>query len=445
VPGGSANVAVNARLLGAEVSLVTVVGEDDDGRSLSGILTEAGVGDGYLLRTGLRSTESKRRIVSGGQMLIRLDSGSTEVLARKLEDALVDRVARAFDDSDAVIVSDYGHGVLTPRVRSVLGALQSQHRRVLVVDARDLTLYRELGVTAVKPNYQEAVRLVGGRETQTPAARALWVTSNANRILETTGARIVAVTLDGDGALVLERDRPPHRTYATRTDDSQAIGAGDTFTATFALALAAGAHTAAAGELASAAASVVVSKARTAACTAAELAKHLAERSHLVLTAEAVAAIIHAERDLGSRVVFTNGCCDILHRGHITYLNQAKAFGDVLVVGVNSDDSVRRLKGNDRPINPLEDRVELLAALSCVDYVVPFEEDTPERLIRAVRPDVFVKGGDYTRETLPEARLVEELGGAVQILPLVRDRSTTSVIDQIRRFPGEAAEAANGP
>jgi D-beta-D-heptose 7-phosphate kinase/D-beta-D-heptose 1-phosphate adenosyltransferase len=152
-----------------------------------------------------------------------------------------------------------------------------------------------------------------------------------------------------------------------------------------------------------------------------------------------IAARADFHRRRGRRIVFTNGCFDILHRGHITYLNRAKALGDVLVVGINSDDSVRRLKGNARPINPLDDRIQVLAALSCIDHLVPFDGDTPSDLIRAIRPDVFVKGGDYTRQTLPEAPLVEDLGGRVELLPFVEDRSTSGIIERIREAYGESS------
>jgi D-beta-D-heptose 7-phosphate kinase / D-beta-D-heptose 1-phosphate adenosyltransferase len=179
-----------------------------------------------------------------------------------------------------------------------------------------------------------------------------------------------------------------------------------------------------------------VGKDGTSACAAEELretlsggAKHLDDRQRLALRAR-------LEREQGRRIVFTNGVFDILHRGHVTLLSRAKELGDVLVVGVNSDESVRRLKGNERPVNPLDDRIQVLAALSCVDYIVPFEEDTPDELIRALRPDVFVKGGDYTRETLPETALVEGLGGEVRILPYIEDRSTTGVIERIRTLQG---------
>jgi D-beta-D-heptose 7-phosphate kinase / D-beta-D-heptose 1-phosphate adenosyltransferase len=184
-------------------------------------------------------------------------------------------------------------------------------------------------------------------------------------------------------------------------------------------------------ELANAAAGIVVRKEGTAHCTARELRAQLAEADNTVDLATLRARLEHWRRE-GKRIVFTNGCYDILHRGHVAYLHQAKSLGDILVVGVNSDASIRRLKGPARPINCLEDRMHLLAALGSVDCVVPFDDDTPHNLIRVVRPHVFVKGGDYTRERLPEAALVEELGGVVRILPLAPNNSTTRLIERIR-------------
>jgi D-beta-D-heptose 7-phosphate kinase/D-beta-D-heptose 1-phosphate adenosyltransferase len=175
-----------------------------------------------------------------------------------------------------------------------------------------------------------------------------------------------------------------------------------------------------------------VHKDDTAVCRAAELQVELTAGDKVVVRASDLRLQAERWHQLGKRVVFTNGCFDIIHRGHITYLNEAKRLGDVLVVGVNSDDSVRRLKGHERPINCLEDRVQVLAALSSIDCIVPFEEDTPIRLIDDVRPDVFVKGGDYTRDNLVEASVVEEQGGRVAILPYVEDHSTTGIIGRIK-------------
>ena len=218
-----------------------------------------------------------------------------------------------------------------------------------------------------------------------------------------------------------------------RVQHSRAAGAGDTFLAAMALGLAAGGDTTAAAELASAAASVVVGQEGTVSCSADDLRDQVAAGDKLVSNRARLAELRDAHRRAGRRVVFTNGCFDILHRGHITYLGRAKALGDILIVGVNSDEGIRRLKGPSRPINTLEDRIQVLAALSCVDHVIPFDEDTPCRLVEVVRPDIFVKGGDYTRDRLPEAELVESLGGAVRILPFIADRSTTDIIERIRR------------
>ncbi|HET8586468.1 MAG TPA: D-glycero-beta-D-manno-heptose 1-phosphate adenylyltransferase, partial [Candidatus Limnocylindria bacterium] len=188
-----------------------------------------------------------------------------------------------------------------------------------------------------------------------------------------------------------------------------------------------------AAEIASAAASLVVAKDGTAVCTAAELRDLLTANGAPSGCRARLAAELAEHRRQGRRIVFTNGCFDILHRGHVAYLNRAKALGDVLIVGLNSDESVARLKGPGRPINGLEDRAQVLAALSCVDHIVPFDDATPTELIRRLRPDVYAKGGDYSLDRLPEAPLVRELGGEVQILPLIEDRSTTRIIERIGR------------
>jgi D-beta-D-heptose 7-phosphate kinase / D-beta-D-heptose 1-phosphate adenosyltransferase len=263
------------------------------------------------------------------------------------------------------------------------------------------------------------------------------LSNEGQRVLQLTGSRIVAVTLDREGALIFERGREPCRTFARTAPQKHTAGAGDTFLSTFALALAAGGETPIAAELASAAASVVVRKQHTATCSADELKHHLADEPWQRWDRASLLPFLAEHRRHNRQIVLTNGCFDILHRGHITYLEQARRLGDVLVVGVNTDESIRRLKGSGRPINSLADRMWVLSALSCVDHVVFFDEDTPHRLIEAVRPDVFVKGGDYTRATLPEAELVERLGGTVKILPFVSDRSTTGIITRICRAYGE--------
>lgn len=444
-PGGAANSAINARSLGASVRFLSVLGADPEADRLRASLEARGMAPdpADLLVDHERQTLAKHRVVAAAQLLVRFDQGTTAPISPATEGRLIARLVELFPRVDAVVVSDYGYGILTPRVIGTLARLQRDDPRVVVVDSKDLGAYHAVAPTAVKPNFGEAAQLLGwDRADGSLADRAGRIAAATDPILALTGARIAAVTLDTDGALVVERERAPYRTYARAEHHSRAAGAGDTFLTTLALALAARADTPAAAELASAAAAVVVGHEGTVACSVAELLARVAPGAKPVADAATLAARLAAERRRGARVVFTNGCFDILHRGHVTYLSAAKALGDVLVVGVNSDAGIRRLKGPDRPINTLEDRVEVLAALSCVDYLIPFDDDTPERLIEALRPDVFVKGGDYTRDRLPEAALVERLGGEVRILPFVADRSTTRLIERIwSNQPAAAPEA----
>ncbi|MCA1684635.1 MAG: PfkB family carbohydrate kinase [Planctomycetia bacterium] len=275
-PGGAANTAVNARALGARVSFLSVVGDDTEGESLLALLAERGIEtDGVRVEVS-RRTLAKQRIVAGGQLLVRFDHGDTGPVALKTERQIIDRLSERFARCDAVIVSDYGYGVLSPRVIAALARLQEQRPRVVVVDAKELTAYRGVAPTAIKPNYDEAAALLGLGRREGAVARAEAVEARGGALLERTGARIAAVTLDADGAIVLERDRLPYRTYARPTHQSRAAGAGDTFVAALALALAAGAETPAVADLASAAAAVVVGRVGTAACSAADLRARVA-------------------------------------------------------------------------------------------------------------------------------------------------------------------------
>lgn len=432
-PGGAANAAASVRALGARTLLLSALGCDEGGDRLLAALAACGVDTTATLRVPSRSTLTKQRVVVPPQVLVRLDTGTTAPLDDLAEAELIRRLQRLYPAVDAVIVSDYGYGVLTDRVVATIATLQHTAPRILVVDAKELPRFRDVGMTAAKPNFEEARALLGARRLSTGSGRIDAILERHAELLEVTGAGHLAVTADIDGALLLERDGSWYRTYARPAPNSRAAGAGDTFAAALTLGLAAGASPPVAMELASAAAQVVVTRDGTTTCSLTELRSALHGGSKVV-AAEDLAPVIATHREAGRRIVFTNGCFDIVHRGHVTYLSQAKAEGDVLIVGLNSDASTRRLKGPGRPVNTFDDRAHVLAALSCVDHVVGFEEDTPEALLRRIAPDVVVKGGDYSRDTLPEAALVEALGGEVRFMPYLDGTSTTRLIEQIRSY-----------
>ncbi len=428
-PGGAANAAANAAALGARVSLLAVVGTDPAGDELLARLEAVGVDVTAVVRDPAWATPAKHRLSAAGQILVRWDDGSEGAPCATALAELARRVAGRGAGADVVIASAYDGGVLAPPVRAALAALDGP---LVLADARDPRELRDVSPTVATPNWAEAMSLLAPGGPASDAGRAQTVIAHRAELHTGTGARVVAVTLDADGAVVLEPGRPPHRTYAHPAEETCCAGAGDTWAAAFALALGAGATTTTAGEVAAAAAAVAVGKPGTALCSAEELRGALLPPGKVVPDPERLAALAEHHRREGRSVAFTNGCFDILHRGHVAFLAEAKALADVLVVGVNSDASVARLKGPDRPLNGLADRLEVLAGLSCVDHLVPFDSDRPEELLRTLRPSLYVKGGDYTPQTLPEAPLVGELGGEVRILGYLADRSTTRLVERVR-------------
>ena len=431
-PGGAANTAANLAAMGAHVYLVGAVGDDEQGWRLLDCLVARGIDvTGVLRCRGDYGTLCKTRVVAGNQLLLRLDRGGPCADSGGID--LLRQLEMAYEAADVCVISDYGYGVITGAVIERLEALQSVRPLPLVIDSKDVTRFAHLKPLAVKPNYEEVTRILGTGASALRNQTGEQLQTLGERVLALTGARIAAVTLDSEGALLFEAGRPPYRTYATPFPDSRATGAGDTFVSALALSCAAGADPPSAAEVASAAAAVVVRKEGTCTCSADELIEVMAAGEKVMPDLVHLAGLLEEKRRQGRRVVFTNGCFDIIHRGHVAYLNSAKEQGDLLVVGLNSDASVARLKGAGRPINCLEDRLQVLGALSCIDYLVSFEEDTPAELIKAIRPDVFVKGGDYTLETLPEASLVESLGGRIELVPYVEDHSTTGMIARMRQ------------
>jgi D-beta-D-heptose 7-phosphate kinase/D-beta-D-heptose 1-phosphate adenosyltransferase len=314
---------------------------------------------------------------------------------------------------------------------------------VVAVDSRHrLREFAALQPDLVKPNAEEIAALMhwpdfGGLQRQ----RAARVQAGRDAILAATGARTALVTLDADGSVLLAPGHHPAHCPAAVGTHAAAAGAGDCFIGAAALALATGAAPAVAHAIAQRAADLVVAKDGTACCTLAELQAALVPPAKLLPDAQALAQVAAACRRDGKRLVFTNGCFDLLHRGHVALLEEARALGDVLVVAVNSDASARRLKGPQRPINKLEDRMQVLAALACVDHVIAFDADSAHALVRAARPQVFVKGGNWSADAVPEGALVRELGGEVRVLPTLWAESTSSLLQRI----AERALAASAP
>ncbi|MBD1909205.1 D-glycero-beta-D-manno-heptose 1-phosphate adenylyltransferase [Leptolyngbya sp. FACHB-16] len=435
VPGGAANTAANVASLGGDTYFLTVVGMDDAGDRLQIALEQQGVQLDDILCHPSRRTLIKQRVMAADHLVVRFDQGSTGAISEDLEDQLIERLQIRFLTCDAVIISDYGYGILTPRVIDALAQLQAENPRVIVADSKHLQAYAAVGVTAVKPNYGEATALLN-LPSLLGTARVNQITREGQRVLTQTKAQLAAITLDVDGALIFMGDHSPTRTLAQPAPSCNATGAGDTYVASLALALAAGADANAAATLAGAATAITTLEVGTTCCELATLRRSLSDTHKRLSDQAELLSAVEQIRNRGKRIVFTNGCFDLLHSGHVTVLEQAKALGDVLMVGVNTDESIRQLKGDARPVNGLGDRLAVLAALGCVDYVIPFGDLSPRELIRLIRPDVYTKGGDYTRHSLPETPLVEELGGEVIILPYVEQRSTTGMIQSIRSGRG---------
>lgn len=436
-PGGAANTAMNLAAMGARVRLVGLVGADEAGDRLRRLLDEAGVDTSALLASEGMRTTTKNRIIGGDQVMLRLDDRDGEPTAEAVA-ALAAAVPEAVSGSTAVVVCDYGSGALELTVREALATHVGD--ALTVVDAHDPRPWAVLAPKIVTPNAQETARLLNqGFSAGAGHDRSAQVTERREELFSATGADAVVVTLDRDGTVWLSSEGQAHRTWARPASEKQASGAGDTFVACLTAARAAGMPMTTALDLAQVAADVVVGRPGTSVCSTADLTDYLGGLSSAVLSLDDLLRRVEAERKQGRRIVLTNGCFDVLHRGHTRYLTQAKQLGDVLVVALNDDESVRRLKGPDRPINAVADRAGVIASLSCVDFVTVFDTDTPVPLIEVLRPDIYAKGGDYSSQMLEEAPVVESFGGVVRILDYVPEHSTTAVVEKIRTLPSAAS------
>ncbi|MFN8663365.1 MAG: D-glycero-beta-D-manno-heptose 1-phosphate adenylyltransferase [Thermomicrobiales bacterium] len=431
-PGGAANTAVNLAALGAEVTYVAFIGRDQSAQHLRDAFRAAGIDDQQLIEDPGVSTLHKVRVIASGQYVVRFDEGSTDGVATSSRLHMLERIAELYAESDLVVVSDYCHGAISDDVITLLGELQESQPTVLVIDSKTIARFANCPATMVTPNLQEARRAAdpdSGLDHSVDLALAHEIGRKLRGMLRTS---TIAVTMAEQGVLLTGPDGKQSHVPCHPVARASDVGAGDTFTAATAMALAAGALTEQAVRIGIDAASIAITRGRTSTVSAQDLLRRvsLAEASP-VQSLKEVAAQLEIDRFHGKRIVFTNGVFDILHAGHVNVLRRAKALGDILVVGINSDASTRRLKGPRRPVNREADRLALVSALDAVDYAVIFEEDTPADVIRSLRPHVHVKGGDYQADTLPELDAVREVGAEIVILSLVEGRSTTSLIDRI--------------
>lgn len=429
--GGACNVAANLVAMQAEVDIVGVLGSDGWGRKLRALLEEQGVATDGCVIDATRPTIQKTRMMSGSQQMLRVDNEdpraiSGEALAQVLA-ILPERVRRA----QAVVLSDYGKGVLTPEViRCAIEAARAA-KVPLLVDPKGEDYRRYRGATLVTPNRKEAEQALGRRLSKLEE-----VARGASELMALAELDAAVITLGPEGIYYAARDGATGHVPARARAVFDVTGAGDTVIAQLGFYLAARVELGTAVQLANTAAAIVVGRLGTHAVTRSELVAALTERQEhegkVLRTTEELERQLAAWRKDGRRIAFTNGCFDVLHVGHVSYLRFAKSYGDVLLVGVNSDESVRRLKGPTRPVNPLGDRMEVLAALEMVDAVCSFGEDTPKTLIEKVTPNVLVKGADWADKGVVGREWVEAHGGQVVLAPLVAGKSTTSILERAK-------------
>ncbi|MBF0625960.1 MAG: D-glycero-beta-D-manno-heptose-7-phosphate kinase [Magnetococcales bacterium] len=441
--GGAANVALNLARLGLRPVVAGIVGDDAEGRLLGDLLTEDGVATGALIVLPGWPTITKTRIIGGHQQMLRLDMEHPLPSGTPAPEQLLNAVAQQMVSADppaALLLSDYAKGVLSPRVCATLIERGRALGIPVLVDPKGSDYAKYRGATTLSPNRQELATALGR-----PVDDLDTLLAEGEALRRRLELEFLTVTLSELGLALLDGGATPRRIPAMAREVFDVSGAGDTVIATLTAGLVAGLERLDALGVANLAAGVVVGKVGTTPITRDELRAALdnrqaMEQSDKVASLEEVVGRVNAWRDRGERTVFTNGCFDLLHAGHVTYLEKARHLGHRLVVGLNTDRSVRALKGSDRPLIREDDRARVLAALAAVDAVVLFDEETPLRLIRALRPEVLAKGADYTEDQVVGGTEVKSWGGEVALVPLVAGRSTSRIVADIQTHRQQAGD-----
>ncbi len=448
-PGNAGFVMANLRALGARPAAFSVVGDDHGGRMLRAMFRDLEIDTRGLIVDPDRPTIIKERMLGSvqsakraTQQLLRVDDEDSSALAPQRQDELAGRLDRVLERADGVLVSDINKGVLSAQLLRQLIEGANRHRIPIVIDPRlstDYSIYR--GATAITPNRYETETATGMKLTDRDAWRRA-----ADSLVRKLRLRACLVTLDRDGMYLAEsRGRGSFISTSPR-EVYDVTGAGDVVLAVFGLLTIAGLGFASAAALANIAAGLEVGRLGTEIISRDDLARALAPAhasiERKIVSVEELQALLEPKRRTGQQIVFTNGCFDLLHAGHLQLLSFARAQGDVLVVGINSDRTVHMIKGEQRPIYPAAERARLLAAMEMVDHVVVFDEPRAEHIVRELRPDVLVKGADWRGQTVDGQEFVESSGGQVLLAPLLEGYSTTATIKRLRE---EAAAAVSLP
>ena len=429
VLGGAANVAANLIAADQSVAMMATVGNDVNGEKLMSLFVDKGVNVNLVTKLERSTTIKTRFLADNNQQLLRLDVEDTNPISKEECAAMLEELEKEISQYDLILMSDYLKGLLTQDFTQGVIRLAKQHQIPVVIDVKDPKYGKYYGATLLKPNLNE-LRTLTGQNVKTDeeiaeAAEELRKRCNCQYVLTTLGARGMVLVGDGEPFFVKSLAREVY----------DVSGAGDTTIAYLATCMANGFPIREAMDVANYAAGIQVGKVGTSSVSWQEVRDLMSNEdhgiSHKILTADDVVRFRQDNRD--KRIVFTNGCFDILHIGHKRYLQKAATLGDLLIVGVNSDDSVRRLKGPERPINSEQDRAEMLSALGFVDYVVIFGEDTPYELIKTIQPDVLVKGGDYKPDEVVGREIVESRGGKLELISFVEGKSTTNIINKINK------------
>ncbi|PHR59459.1 MAG: bifunctional heptose 7-phosphate kinase/heptose 1-phosphate adenyltransferase [Arcobacter sp.] len=426
VLGGAGNVVNNLHALGASVSVASVIGQDEIGKELLMMLKSRGVKTEGLISQGGRQTSKKSRIIASNQQILRYDKESKEDITDSSVESIIKAIKKDLFLYDMIILSDYGKGVLTTKLCQEIIKLASSMNKKVLVDPKGTDYSKYKGAHFLTPNKKEACEATGIDivDDETLLQAGEWLRKECSLELS-------MITLSEDGIAIFSDEMHKVPTVAREVFD--VTGAGDTVIASLAFALSSGKDVVTAAQFANAAAAVVVGKIGSATATMDEIEEyestlHKSSSDMHIKTRTELEKCVLSAKDKKQKIVFTNGCFDILHLGHVKYLEIAKSFGDILIVGLNADSSVSKLKGPTRPINPEYDRAYLLAALEVVDYVVIFSEETPHNLIKMIAPDVLVKGGDYEGKSV----VGTEFAGELKLVDFVDGKSTTKTIERIK-------------